>query len=44
MKKIHTFSEMKNSSVTLLAKPQCFDSVVSFVEIEVRGRQKYPEN
>lgn len=44
MIKIHTFSEMKNSSVTVSAKPQCFDSVVSFVETEVRGKQKYPEN
>ena len=41
MKKIHRFSEVKNSSVTLSAEPQCFDPVVSFPEIEVRGKQKY---
>ena len=41
MKKIHKFSEVKNSSVTLLAEPQCFDPMVSLTEIEMRGKQKY---
>ena len=44
MKKICKFSEVKNSSVTLLAKPQCFDPMVSLTEIEVRGKQKYLKN
>lgn len=41
MKKIHRFSEVKNSSVTVLAEPRCFDPMVSLTEIEMRGKQKY---